>query len=80
MPRVNYIAPTTVDDAVKALAGASGLAKVLSGGTDLLVQMKSGRLKPEQFISHRMPLSEGAHAYELFNDRRDGALKMVLTV
>jgi CO/xanthine dehydrogenase FAD-binding subunit len=50
MPRVSYTAPTTVDDAVKALAGAAGLAKVLSGGTDLLVQMKSGRLKPELIV------------------------------
>jgi len=50
MPRVNYIAPTTVDDAVKALAAASGLAKVMSGGTDLLVQMKSGRLKPDLIV------------------------------
>jgi CO/xanthine dehydrogenase FAD-binding subunit len=50
MPRVSYTAPTTVDDAVKALAGAGGLAKVLSGGTDLLVQLKSGRLKPELIV------------------------------
>ena len=50
MPRVNYTAPTTVDDAVKALAGAAGLAKVLAGGTDLLVQLKSGRLKPEIIV------------------------------
>src|SRR5438874_5242236 len=50
MPRVNYTAPTTVDDAVKALAGAAGQAKVLSGGTDLLVQLKSGRLKPDLIV------------------------------
>ena len=50
MPRLNYTAPATVDDAVKALAGAAGLAKILSGGTDLLVQMKSGRLKPDLII------------------------------
>ena len=42
MPRVNFTAPTTVDEAVKALASAAGLAKVLSGGTDLLVQLRSG--------------------------------------
>ena len=50
MPRVSYTAPATVDEAVKALAGAAGQAKVLSGGTDLLVQLKSGRLKPELIV------------------------------
>jgi len=46
---------------------------------ELVPMVRSGRLKPEQFISHRMALSDGAHAYALFNDRRDGAMKMVLT-
>jgi CO/xanthine dehydrogenase FAD-binding subunit len=50
MPRLSYTAPATVDEAVKALAAAGGLAKVLSGGTDLLVQMKSGRLKPDLIV------------------------------
>ena len=56
MPRVSYTAPTTVDEAVKALAGATGQAKVLSGGTDLLVQLKSGRLKPDLIVdTKRIP-------------------------
>ena len=40
--------------------------------------VQSGRLKPEKFISHRLPLSEGAEAYRLFEAREAGALKMVL--
>ncbi|MGQ5701204.1 alcohol dehydrogenase family protein [Sandaracinobacteroides sp. A072] len=41
--------------------------------------VQSGRLKPERYISHHMPLSEGAEAYAMFDSRTEGALKMVLT-
>jgi CO/xanthine dehydrogenase FAD-binding subunit len=50
MPSLNYVAPTTVSDAVKILADASGPTRVMSGGTDLLVQLRTGRLKPELII------------------------------
>ena len=47
---LSYAAPSTVDEAVRILAGASGVAKVLSGGTDLLVQLRSGRLKADLIV------------------------------
>lgn len=46
---------------------------------ELIPLVRSGRLKPELYITHRMPLTEGAEAYRLFDAREDGALKMVLT-
>lgn len=50
MPSLNYAAPTSVQEAIALLAGAAGLAKPMSGGTDLLVQLRSGRLKPELIV------------------------------
>ena len=43
---LDYTAQSTVEEAVHILAGAPTTAKVLSGGTDLLVQLRSGRAKP----------------------------------
>jgi len=44
VPQTDYLAPTTTDQAVAALAAAGPGARVLSGGTDLLVQLRAGRL------------------------------------
>ncbi len=41
MVAVNYQAPTTVDEAVRILSGAEGPVSVLSGGTDLIIQMQN---------------------------------------
>ena len=50
MHGLSFVSPTTVNEAVKMLADASGLAKPLSGGTDLLVQLKTGRTKPNLIV------------------------------
>jgi carbon-monoxide dehydrogenase medium subunit len=42
MKPFDYVAPTSLDEAIRALASTPD-ARVLAGGTDLLVQLKSGR-------------------------------------
>jgi carbon-monoxide dehydrogenase medium subunit len=46
MNDVRYSAPSTLDEAVKAMLAANGTGRILAGGTDLLVQMRSGMQKP----------------------------------
>ena len=43
---MRYEAPESLDTAVALLAGARGDARVLAGGTDLLVQMRADVLTP----------------------------------
>jgi CO/xanthine dehydrogenase FAD-binding subunit len=50
MHEMRYEAPATLAAAVDLLAGASGPARVLAGGTDLLIQMRGGRVEPELLI------------------------------
>jgi CO/xanthine dehydrogenase FAD-binding subunit len=50
MSQMRYEAPSTVAAAVALLAGANGQARVLAGATDLLVQMRSGRVQPELLV------------------------------
>src|SRR5690349_22432570 len=46
MTELRYLAPATLDEAIGAFAKAGSAARILAGGTDLLVQLRSGILKP----------------------------------
>lgn len=47
---MDYASPQTVEDAVGLLSGASGDARVLAGGTDLVVQMTAGLRRPDLVV------------------------------
>src|SRR6202171_6646639 len=46
MTDIQYLAPGTLDEAIGAFAAAGSAARIMAGGTDLLVQMRSGAMKP----------------------------------
>lgn len=50
MTQIQFQAPTSVRAAVKSLAQAGKNARVLAGGTDLLVQLRTGRVKPSVIV------------------------------
>ena len=47
---MEYKSPNSIDEAVALLAGAGGKARILAGGTDLLVQIRMGFASPELII------------------------------
>ena len=51
LPRFDYLGPKTLDQALDLLATHKDDAKILAGGTDLLVRMKKGLVKPKALIS-----------------------------
>src|SRR5688572_8139702 len=46
MTELRYLAPKTLDEAINAVASAGSAGRILARGTDLLVQMRSGAVKP----------------------------------
>ena len=63
MQAFDYIAPKNVDEAVSLLASQNGNAKILAGGTDLIVQLREGRRKAGLVIDvkHIPELTQIAH-------------------
>ncbi len=45
--RFNYLKPATIEEAIALLSKHDGKARVIAGGTDLLVQVRNKAIKPE---------------------------------
>lgn len=63
---------------MRALTIRATLASIPSTWDALIPLIASGRLRPEKVFTHRLGLSEAAHAYEVFDQRLDGVLKVLL--
>ena len=71
MKSFEYLRPKSVAELVKLLSRYDGKARLLAGGTDLLVMMKQGTIQPEYLISLKdIPKLAG------IRELRDGRVKI----
>jgi CO/xanthine dehydrogenase FAD-binding subunit len=72
MNDIKYSSPSTTDEAVAAMVAAKGAGRILAGGTDLLVQMRAGFVKPGSIIVDIKKISEMMS----IEDKGGGAFKI----
>jgi threonine dehydrogenase-like Zn-dependent dehydrogenase len=63
----------------RSLTLRSGQCHVQRYMRPLLDRIERGQIDPSFIITHRIPLSEAATGFALFNDKQDDCLKVVLT-
>lgn len=62
----------------KQLTMRGGQTPVQRYWPTLLPLIQQGVLKPSIVITHVMPLEDGQKGYDLFNDKKDGCVKVIL--
>ncbi len=62
----------------KGIRLAMGQALVHDYIDDLLQLIKQGKVRADDIITHRLPLEQAPHAYEIFNRKQEDCTKVVL--
>jgi S-(hydroxymethyl)glutathione dehydrogenase/alcohol dehydrogenase len=62
----------------KGIRLAMGQAPVHTYIDELLERVRAGELRLDDVISHTMPLRDVGRAYEIFNEKTDNCVKVVL--
>ncbi|HCG91777.1 MAG TPA: carbon monoxide dehydrogenase [Dehalococcoidia bacterium] len=73
MEAIDYSAPKTVEEALVILSSKGDKAKILAGGTDLLVQMRGGRFSLESVVDVKNIESLSSYSYDSSNGLVIGA-------
>jgi S-(hydroxymethyl)glutathione dehydrogenase/alcohol dehydrogenase len=74
-PYDNFPLHQIFDKGIKIRAGQAPVHKYIDELADLVV---SGKVKLNDIITHRMPLTEAAKAYEIFDGKKDKCVKVIL--
>lgn len=73
MKDFSYSAPATLAEATKLLAGANGKAKILAGGTDIIVQLREGLREADVVVDIKKIPELAELSYSLAKGLRLGA-------
>jgi CO/xanthine dehydrogenase FAD-binding subunit len=80
LPRFDYLAPKTINEACLLLSKYGGTAKIISGGTDLLVSMRQKKITPGYLINIKgIPKLDYIH-YSQEQGLRIGALSTIQSI
>ncbi|UJF35993.1 zinc-dependent alcohol dehydrogenase [Paenibacillus hexagrammi] len=55
-----------------------GQAPVIHYMPDLFRMISEQKFDPTDIITHRLPLSQASHGYEVFDEKKDGCIKVIL--
>ncbi len=71
----NFPVARMFDKGIKLHAGQANVQKHI----DTLIEwVESGKIKLDDIITHRLPLSKAPHGYDIFNKKEDNCVKVVL--
>jgi CO/xanthine dehydrogenase FAD-binding subunit len=80
LPRFDYLAPKTINEACYLLSKYRGKAKIMAGGTDLLVSMKQKKITPGYIVNIKcIPKLDYIH-YSQEHGLRIGALASLRSI
>jgi S-(hydroxymethyl)glutathione dehydrogenase/alcohol dehydrogenase len=74
-PYDNFPLHQIFDKGIKIRAGQAPVHKYIDMLENLVA---SGKITLNDIITHRLPLSEAPKAYEIFNDKKDNCVKVIL--
>jgi S-(hydroxymethyl)glutathione dehydrogenase / alcohol dehydrogenase len=76
MPYDNFPIGQIFDKGLKIYSGQALVHRYID---ELISWLENDRIRLNDIITHRLPLAEAPHGYEIFNEKKDNCVKIVLS-
>ena len=80
VPRFDYVAPATLDEAIAALVDGGNDTRIMAGGTDLLVKIRHRMIAPATIVSLKGIADLEAIAFDRKRGLTIGAMALLADV